>query len=90
MLAKVSYDEPRWLLFDISQNIGYGVFWTAWVQQQVHMIGHENVGPEREVVSLSSKLYGFREAASGIVPGQELALVIAGEREKMRVTWAVE
>lgn len=74
-----------WLL-DIAKDLRNGVCLLQRVNEQVDMIGHEDVSPQRKFVVLASPIDRFGEPRADIWFGEELVFVIARECQEMDMT----
>ena len=71
------------------QNIGRVVYQTLWINDQMHVIGHEDVCPEGVLQFSARFVDGIRQPLTGPVFGQERILVKAGERQFVSLFWIV-
>ena len=69
---------------------GYRKLFAAWTDQQVDMLGHDHVCPDREVMPVSGEVGCVAETPSREAAGEELAPVEAGEGQEIGMSNIVE
>lgn len=77
-------------LLDRLQYSSYGVRFATRIHDEMNMIGHEDIGPEREVLALAGHPNRFGQPLTTSIGSEEGMPLVGRERQLVRVASDIE